>query len=68
MLKDMAWNVFRKTGSVDVFLEIKALEQMEKNKAKDSFDVEIGEEIGKLEDKVGKDGTNQDKGNGNSRK
>ena len=32
MLKKMAWNVFRKTGSIDVFLEIKALEQMEKEK------------------------------------
>ncbi len=68
MLKKMAWNVFRKTGSVDVFLEIKALEQMEKNQARDHFDVEIAEEIGKIEHKVGKDGTNQDEGNGNCRK
>lgn len=57
MLKKMAWNVFRKTGSIDVFLEIKALEQMEAAK-----------ELTNMEDKEEKNGTNQDEGNGNCRK
>ena len=57
MLKKMAWNVFRKTGSIDVFLEIKALEQMEKEK--ENLALEVADEISILDDnKVGKDGTN----------
>ncbi len=67
MLKKMAWNVFRKTGSIDVFLEIKALEQMEKEK--ENLALEVADEISILDDnKVGKDGTNKDEGNGNCRK
>ena len=67
MLKKMAWNVFRKTGSIDVFLEIKALEQLEKEK--ETLALEVADEISILDDnKVGKDGTNQDEGNGNCRK
>ena len=67
MLKKMAWNVFRKTGSIDVFLEIKALEQMEKEK--ENLALEVADEISILDDNmVGKDGTNQDEGNCNCRK
>lgn len=48
MLKKMAWNVFRKTGSIDVFLEIKALEQLEKEK--ENLALEVADEISILDD------------------
>lgn len=51
MLKKMAWNVFKKTGSVDVFLEIRALEELEQNKANNQYTEEIAEEISKMDSK-----------------
>lgn len=29
MIKDLAWNTFKKTGNVDTFLELKQIENMQ---------------------------------------
>ena len=29
MIKDLAWNVFKNTGSIDSFLELKQIEQLQ---------------------------------------
>lgn len=31
MIKDMAWNMFKLTGSVDTFLELKQIENIQNN-------------------------------------
>ena len=31
MLKDMAWNTFKNTGNIDVFLEFKKIKEIEQN-------------------------------------
>ena len=31
MIKKMAWNTFKSTGNVDTFLELKQIENIEKN-------------------------------------
>lgn len=31
MLKDMAWNTFKKTGNIDVFLEFLRIKDIEQN-------------------------------------
>ena len=31
MIKEIAWNTFKNTGSVDTFLELKQLENLEEN-------------------------------------
>lgn len=31
MIKNMAWNTFKKTGNIDTFLELVEVENMEKN-------------------------------------
>ena len=31
MIKDIAWNMFKNTGNVDIFLEMKQLENLEGN-------------------------------------
>ena len=33
MIKDMAWNMFKSTGSVDTFLEMKQIENIQNNLA-----------------------------------
>lgn len=33
MIKEFAWNVFKETGSVDTFLELKRIENIEKLKS-----------------------------------
>ena len=33
MIKDMAWNMFKSTGSVDTFLEMKQIENIQSNLA-----------------------------------
>lgn len=32
MIKDLAWNVFKNTGSIDSFLELKQIEQLQNMK------------------------------------
>ena len=34
MIKKMAWNMFKNTGNVDTFLELKQIENIQKNQAK----------------------------------
>ena len=31
MLKDLAWNTFKKTGSINIFLEYKKIRDIEEN-------------------------------------
>ncbi len=31
MIKDLAWNAFKKTGNIDTFLELKQIEQLQNN-------------------------------------
>lgn len=31
MIKDLAWNAFKKTGNIDAFLELKQIEQLQNN-------------------------------------
>lgn len=54
MIKDMAWNVFKSTGSIDTYLELKQIENIQKN---------IG-----YEQKVNTNGNSKNQGNNNSRK
>ena len=54
MLKKMAWNAFKKTGSIDIFLELKEIDKIEKMKE------EVAKELTIEDKKVEKDGTNQD--------
>ena len=54
MIKDIAWNMFKTTGSVDTFLELKQIEDIE-NK------------IANLQ-KVEQNGNNKNEGNNNIRK
>ena len=52
--KSMAWNVFKSTGSIDTYLELKQIENIQKN---------IG-----YEQKVNTNGNSKNQGNNNSRK
>lgn len=52
MIKQIAWNTFKKTGDINTFLELVEVENIEKN-------IINGEE---------NNGNNQDKWNNNSRK
>lgn len=63
MLKKMAWNAFKKTGSIDLFLELKEIESIEKKQAFENRKEEIAEELTNSDIKVKKDGINQNKGN-----
>lgn len=54
MIKDMAWNMFKSTGSVDTFLEMKQIENIQNN-------------LANLQ-KVETNGNNKNEGNNNSRK
>ena len=36
MLKKMAWNIFKKTGNINTFIELLKLEDIEKNKKAES--------------------------------
>lgn len=54
MIKNIAWNLFKTTGNVDTFLELKQIENIQKSQ-NNMQKVEI-------------DGNNKNKGNNNSRK
>lgn len=54
MIKDMAWNLFKSTGNVDTFLEMKQIENIQNN-------------IANLQ-KVDTNGNYKNEGNNNSRK
>ena len=54
MIKDIAWNMFKSTGSVDTFLEMKQIENIQNN-------------LANLQ-KVEADGNSKNEGNNNSRK
>ena len=54
MIKKIAWNTFKSTGNVDTFLEIKQIENIEKN-------------INNLQ-KVETNGSSKNEGNNNCRK
>ena len=32
MMKDLAWNIFKETGNINIFLELKQLENSKNNK------------------------------------
>lgn len=52
MIKDIAWNMFKSTGSIDTFLELKEIENIENN-------------IANIQ-KVDTNGNCENKGNNNS--
>lgn len=54
MIKELAWNIFKNTGNVDTFLELKQIEEIQKNQP--SFK------------KVNINGNNKDERNNNCRK
>lgn len=54
MIKKIAWNTFKSTGSVDAFMELKQIENIEKN-------------LNNLQ-KVETNGNNKNEGNNYSRK
>ena len=54
MIKDIAWNMFKSTGNVDTFLELKQIENIQK----------IQENLQKVE----QNGDYKNKGNNNIRK
>ena len=54
MIKDMSWNMFKSTGSVDTFLEMKQIENIQNN-------------LANLQ-KVETNGNSKNEGNNNSRK
>jgi hypothetical protein len=54
MIKKLAWNTFKSTGNVDTFMELKQIENIEKN-------------INNLQ-KVETNGNNKNEGNNNCRK
>ena len=54
MIKDIAWNMFKSTGNVDTFLELKQIENIQKIQAN-------------LQ-KVEQNGNNKNQGNNNIRK
>ena len=43
MMKDLAWNLFKETGNVDIFLELKQLENIQNSKKTGSQKVEANE-------------------------
>ena len=54
MIKNMAWNMFKSTGNVDTFLEMKQIENIQNN-------------LANLQ-KVETNGNSKNEGNNNSRK
>ena len=54
MIKDIAWNMFKSTGNVDTFLEMKQIENIQNNLANVQ--------------KVETNGNSKNEGNNNSRK
>ncbi len=48
MIKQMAWNTFKNTGSIDSYLELVQLENMEKTQEKQNNHIKnnLGENIG----------------------
>ena len=54
MIKDIAWNMFKSTGNVDTFLEMKQIENIQNNLANVQ--------------KVETNGKSKNEGNNNSRK
>ena len=33
MIKELAWNIFKNTGNIDTFLELKQIEDIQKNQS-----------------------------------
>ena len=59
MIKNIAWNVFKNTGNINTFLELKQLENMENNKMIN------GNEIPSVIQKVEQNGNDKDQWNNN---
>ena len=55
MIKKIAWNMFKTTGNVDTFLELKQIENIQNN-------------LANSEQKVNINGNNKNEGNNNCRK
>ena len=64
MIKQLAWNTFKKTGDINTFLELREVENLEQNINSDILKYEISNE--NLEEI--KYGNNQNEGNNHSRK
>lgn len=64
MIKQLAWNTFKKTGDINTFLELREVENLEQNINSDILKYEISNE--KLEEI--KYGNNQNEGNNHIRK
>lgn len=59
MIKNIAWNVFKNTGNINTFLELKQIENMENN------NMINGKEIPSVIQKVELNGNNKNQWNNN---
>lgn len=39
MLRQMAWNIFKNTGDINTFLELKQVQDIEENEIKNTYDI-----------------------------
>ena len=39
MLRQMAWNIFKNTGDINTFLELKQVQDIEENETKNIYDI-----------------------------
>jgi hypothetical protein len=63
MLKDMAWNVFKKTGNINSYLELKDIEQINTNNISSNFgNINVEQNVDGI---GGLFGNNKNKGNSN---
>lgn len=63
MLKDMAWNVFKKTGNINSYLELKDIEQINTNNISNNLNnINIEQNVNNI---GGLFGNSKNKGNSN---
>ena len=63
MLKDMAWNVFKKTGNINSFLELKDIEQINTNNISNELgNINVDQNVSNI---GGLFGNSKNKGNSN---
>lgn len=43
MIKQLAWNTFKKTGNIDTFIELSKVNDIEKNLKKENYEISKNE-------------------------
>ena len=64
MIKDIAWNMFKNTGNIDMFLEFKQIKDIENNQNLVNINANSDEDIHNMQ-KVELDGNNKNQWNNN---